>query len=158
MRRAVVGQLEPPFLDLQAANWVEPGRYEIRPDAPRFKNWERNVAAQLGPGVAVDYALSLGLDDIAERIEMLADDLRRHLAEIPGVIVRDLGRRRCSSASFNVEGKPSRSLVDALRQQRMNCHTSTPVTTLLDAQARRLPDLVREEELARFAAAVAALA
>lgn len=158
MRRAVVGQLEPPFLDLQAANWVEPGRYEIRPDAPRFKNWERNVAAQLGPGVAVDYALSLGLDDIAERIEMLADDLRRHLAEIPGVIVRDLGRRRCSSASFNVEGKPSRSLVDALRQQRINCHTSTPVTTLLDAQARRLPDLVREEEVARFAAAVAALA
>jgi cysteine desulfurase/selenocysteine lyase len=47
----------------------------------------------------------------------------------------------------------------------INCHTSSD-STLLDAGARRLPDLVRasvhyyntEEEVARFAAAVAALA
>ena len=68
--------------------------------------------------------------------------------------------------SFTAEGKPARELVAALRQQRMNCHTSSPSSTLLDARARRLPDLVRasvhyyntEEEVARFAAAVAAVA
>ena len=166
VRRAVLDRLEPPFLDLQAATWVEPDRYEMRPDARRFENWERNVAGQLGLGAAVDYALGWGLADIAERIEPLAAELRRRLAEIPDVSVRDRGRRRCGIVTFTVEGKPARDIVAALRQRRMNCHTSGPGSTLLDARARRLPDLVRasvhyyntEEEVARFAAAVAALA
>src|SRR6202041_1860284 len=33
VRRGVLDRLEPPFLDLQAVNWVEPDRYEMRPDA-----------------------------------------------------------------------------------------------------------------------------
>jgi hypothetical protein len=48
----------------------------------------------------------------------------------------------------------------------MNCHASAPGNTLLDSTARGLPDLVRasvhyyntEDEVARFAQAVAALA
>ena len=126
----------------------------------------RNVAAQLGLGAAVDYALGWGLADIAARVETLADELRRRLADIPGVTVRDLGRRRCGIVTFTVEGKPARDIVAALHQRRINRHTSAPSSTLLDATARRLPDLVRasvhyyntEEEVARFAAAVAALA
>ncbi len=166
VRRAVLDRLEPPFLDLQAATRVELDRYEIRPDARRFENWERNVAGLLGLGAAVDYALDWGLADIEERIGTLAADLRRRLAEIPGVTIRDQGRRRCGIVTFTVEGKPARDLVAALRQQRINCHTSGPGSTLLDARARRLPDLVRasvhyyntEAEVARFVAAVAALA
>jgi selenocysteine lyase/cysteine desulfurase len=165
VRRAVLDRLEPPFLDLQAATWVEPDRYEMRPDARRFENWERNVAGQLGLGAAVDYALGWGLADIAGRVEPLAAELRRRLAEIPGVSVRDRGRRRCGIVTFTVEGKPPRDIVAALRQQRINCHPSVS-STLLDARTRQLPDLVRasvhyyntEEEVARFAAAVAALA
>ena len=165
VRRAILDQLEPPFLDLQAATWIAPDRYEIRPDARRFENWERNVAAQLGLGAAVDYALGWGLTDIAARINTLAAELRRRLAQIPGVSVRDLGRRPCGIVTFTDEAKPARELVAALRQQRMNCHASGPGSALLDATSRRLPDLLRasvhyyntEEEVARFAAAVAAL-
>jgi len=164
VRRAVLDQLEPPFLDLQAATWVEPDRYEMRLDARRFENWERNVAGQLGLGTAVDYALGWGLADIAGRIEPLAAELRRRLAEIPGVSVRDRGRRPCGIVTFTVEGKPARDIVVALGQRRINCHLSGGST--LNARARGLPDLVRasvhyyntEEEVARFAAAIAALA
>jgi selenocysteine lyase/cysteine desulfurase len=166
VRHAILDRLDPPFLDLQAATWLAPDRYEIRPDARRFENWERNVAAQLGLGAAVDYALGWGLADTEARIRSLADDLRRRLADIPGVTIRDLGRHRCGIVTFTAENKPARDLVAALRQQRINAHPSTPGTTLLDATTRKLPDLVRasvhyyntEEEVARFAAAIAALA
>ena len=166
VRRAVLDRLEPPFLDLQAATWVEANRYEMRPDARRFENWERNVAGQLGLGVAVDYALGWGLADIAGRIEPLAAELRRQLADIPGVSVRDRGRRLCGIVTFTVEGKPARDIVGALRQRRVNCHVSASGSVRRDAQAARPADLVRasvhyyntEEEVARFSAAVAALA
>jgi cysteine desulfurase/selenocysteine lyase len=166
VRRAILDRLEPPFLDLQATTWIEPDHYEMRPDARRFENWERNVAAQLGLGAAVDYALGWGLADIARRIETLADGLRRRLADIPGVTVRDRGRRRCGIVTFTVEGNPPSDIVAALRQQRINCHSSGPSSMLLVPPARRLPALVRasvhyyntDEEVARFVAAVAALA
>ncbi|HTO85894.1 MAG TPA: aminotransferase class V-fold PLP-dependent enzyme [Methylomirabilota bacterium] len=166
VRRGILDRLEPPFLDLQAATWIEPDRFEMRPDARRFENWERPVAGQLGLGAAVDYALGWGLADIAARIQPLAADLRRRLAEVPGVSVRDRGRRPCGIVSFTVDGKPARDVVATLRAQRINCSASTPSSTLLDARTRLLPDLVRasvhyyntEAEVARFAAAVARLA
>jgi cysteine desulfurase/selenocysteine lyase len=166
VRRGVLDRLEPPFLDLQAASWVEADRYVLRPDARRFENWERNVAGQLGLGAAVDYALSWDLTDMAGRIETLAGELRRLLAQIPGVSVRDRGRHLCGIVTFAVEGKPAHDIVAALGQRRMNCHRSAPGPTLLDAQSRQSPSFVRasvhyyntEEEVARFAAAVAALA
>ncbi len=165
VRRGVLDRLDPPFLDLQAATWIEPNRYEIRPDARRFENWERNVAAQLGLGAAVDYALARGITDIQARIDTLATDLRQQLASIPGVTLRDRGRRPCGIVTFTTEAKPARDLVAALRHQHINTHASAPASTLLDATARRLPDLVRasvhyyntEQEVARFAAAIAAL-
>jgi cysteine desulfurase/selenocysteine lyase len=165
VRGAVLDRLEPPFLDLQAANWIDRERYEMRPDARRFENWERNVAGQLGLGAAVDYALGWGLADIAGRIEPLAAELRLRLAEIPGVIVRDRGRRRCGIVTFTVEGKAPPDIVAALRERSINCHSS-PGSTPLDVPARGLPGLVRasvhyyntEEEVSRFTAAVAELA
>jgi cysteine desulfurase/selenocysteine lyase len=165
VRRAVLDRLEPPFLDLQAVTWVAPDRYEMRPDARRFENWERNVAAQLGLGAAVDYALGWGLADIEARVVMLADALRGRLAAIPGVVVRDGGRRRCGIVTFTLEGMAPREIVAALGRQRINCHASAASSPMLVAPERRLPALVRasvhyyntEEEVARFGAAVAAL-
>ena len=166
VRRAILDRLEPPFLDLQAATWTAPDRYELRGDARRFENWERNVAAQLGLGAAVDYALALGLPAIEARVNALADDLRQRLAAISGVLIRDRGRHRCGIVTFTVEDKPARGIVAALRQQGTNCHASAPGNTLLDSTVRGLPDLVRasvhyyntEDEVARFTQAVAALA
>ena len=163
VRKSMLDGLEPPFLDLRAATWVSPDRYLMRADARRFENWENNIAAQLGLGVAVDYALGLGLDAIADRVTTLAADLRARLADIAGVTVTDIGRRRCGIVGFAVDDRKAVDVAQALRARRINTSVSAPSSTLLDATARKLPDVVRasvhyyntEDEVARFAAAVA---
>src|SRR4029079_17096382 len=71
VRRDLIEQLEPPFLDLPAAEWDDRERFSIRADARRFENWETSYATKLGLAAAVDYALGWGLDAIAERAQEL---------------------------------------------------------------------------------------
>jgi len=166
VNRKVLDRLEPPFLDNHAANWTAPETYELRPDARRFENWENNYAAQLGLGAAVDYTLDLGLENIAARIDSLAALLRQRLSAIPGVTIADIGRRKCGIVSMHLSGKDSSALRTTLRQRGFNCSVSTPASTLLDATARRLPEVLRasvhyyntEEEIERFTSELAGLA
>lgn len=166
VKREVLDRLEPPFLDNHAANWTTPEKYELRQDARRFENWENNYAAQLGLGAAVDYALNLGLANIAARIDILAALLRQRLSAIAGVTIADIGRRKCGIVSMHLAGTDSSALRTTLRQRGFNCSVSTPASTLLDATARRLPDVLRasvhyyntEEEIERFTAELAGLA
>ncbi|HSD35573.1 MAG TPA: aminotransferase class V-fold PLP-dependent enzyme [Alphaproteobacteria bacterium] len=165
IRRALMDRVEPPFLDLHAATWVAPDRYELRPDARRFENWETNFAGKIGLGVAVDYALSQGLHAIAARVRVLASDLRDMLDAIPGVTVRDKGLERCGIVTFTAEAMPADELKSALARRRINVTVSEASGTLLDMSERGLDAMVRasvhyynsEAELERFAAAVAEL-
>jgi cysteine desulfurase / selenocysteine lyase len=162
VRRAVLEQLEPPLLDLHAATWIAPDRYELRPDARRFENWETNFAGKVGLGVAVDYALGWGLDAIWERVRGLADALRAGLAGLPGVEVRDLGRERCGIVTFTVAGWEPQDVRARLAAERINVWISTAAGTLLDMTARGLPGVVRasvhyyntQEEIERCCAAL----
>lgn len=166
VRRSILERLEPPFLDLRSATWVGPNRYVMRADARRFENWESNIAAQLGLGVAADYALEIGLDAIAARVTALAADLRARLSAIDGVTVADAGKRRCGIVTFAVAGVPAEEVARRLRERRINTSVTTPASTLIDATARKLPDLVRasvhyynsEDEIAACAAAVQEIA
>jgi cysteine desulfurase / selenocysteine lyase len=158
VRREILDRLEPPFLDLHAAQWVAHDRFEIRPDARRFENWETYYAGKIGLGVAIEYALQWGLEAIWARIQHLADDLRRQLSTIAGVIVRDDGVERCGIVSFTVDGNNADAIHRGLAKARINVSVSRVSSTRLDMEARGLPDLVRAsvhyyntaEEIARF--------
>jgi cysteine desulfurase/selenocysteine lyase len=162
--RAMLDRLEPPFLDVHAATWVAPDRYEMRPDARRFENWETHVAGKLALGVAVDYALALGLGAIQDRVVALAELLRERLRETLGVSVHDLGTERCGIVTFTA-GVDAASVKAQLARQRINVTTSSRRSTLLDMDARGLTMVVRasvhyynsEDEVDRFVRAVAAL-
>ncbi|GIV58341.1 MAG: aminotransferase class V [Rhodothermaceae bacterium] len=143
VRRDWIERLEPPLLDLHAATWVAPNRYEIRSDARRFETWEGYVAGKIALGVAVDYALRLGLEAIQQRVVRLAEHLRQRLGDLPGIHVHDLGPVRCGIVTFSADFADATRIRDALRMHRINVSVSTPSSTLLDATARNLPDLVR---------------
>jgi len=158
VRREVIERLEPPFVDVRAATWVERDRYVLRPDARRFENWEAYIAGKIGLGVAVDYALGWGLDAIQRRVTGLADALRERLSELPGVTVRDLGAERCGIVSFTVEGRDPGELKERLGERQVNVTISGRDATRIDMEQRGLIEMVRssvhyynsEDELDRF--------
>ncbi len=143
VRGTFLDQIEPPFLDLHAATWTAPDQYEIRPDARRFENWETNYAAKIGLGVAVDYALSWGMEAIQDRVTALADRLRHHLADVSGVRVHDQGTHRCGIVTFTVDNVPAQDVQQQLSSQGVNVSVSLVDYARLDLQSRGLPDLVR---------------
>ena len=158
VRKAMLERLEPPMPDLHAADWIARDRYELRPDARRFENWEFNYAAVIGLGVAVDYALSWGLAAIEDRVVKLAHHLRLRLDEELGLPVYDLGRRRCGIVTTALPGIEAAEVCRRLNAQGINASYSTPGSTRIDAEKRRLPDLLRlsvhyynsEEEIDRL--------
>ncbi len=158
VRRAILEQLEPPFLDLHAAEWVSPNRYEIRPDARRFENWETNYAGKIGLGIAVDYANHLGLDTIWRRVKNLAYQLRSQLTTLPDVIVRDRGITQCGIVTFTIEGHNPEEIQRELASSNINVSVAMRNGALLDMDARKLTSVVRsslhyynsEEEVERF--------
>ena len=143
VRRSLLIRLEPPMIDHFGAVWVARDRYELRADARRFESWENNYAARMGLGVAVDYALELGLGRIAARSRALAGRLRAGLGAIAGVTVRDLGRQPSAIVSFTVDGRDAADVVRAADAAGIAIGASNPSSTRLDAEARHLPPLVR---------------
>ena len=162
VRRNILEQLEPPFLDLHAAEWVSPDRYEIRPDARSFENWETNFAGKIGLGVAVDYANHLGLDVIWRRVKNLAYQLRSQLTTLPDVIVRDRGITQCGIVTFTIEGHDPEDIKRALSASHINDSVAMRNGALLDMDAPKLTSVVRssihyyntEEEIERFCQAI----
>ena len=162
VRRGWIERLEPPFLDLHAAAWIAADRYEIRPDARRFENWEGFVAGKLGLGVAADYALGWGLDAIRDRVRFLADGMRDRLRALPGVTVHDRGAELSGIVSFAVAGEAPADIQRRLRAAGVNVSVSTVSSTRYDMEARGLTELVRasvhyyntEEEIERLCRAL----
>ena len=166
VRHALLAEIEPPMIDMFGATWTGPESYTLRDDARRFETWENNYATRLGLGVAADYAMAIGIEAIRERAFALAEALRTALHTIPGVALHDLGPNPCAIISFTVAGIDSLAVAARLHAQGINVSKSRPSSTLLDAKARGLPDLVRasphyynsEDEIARAAELVARIA
>lgn len=143
VRKNRIESLEPLFLDLHAAQWTGRDSFEILPTARRFENWEFNIAAVIGLGVAVDYALAWGMENIQSRIIGTADDLRRSLSAIPGVTVTDLGAQKCGITTFIMDGKSPDEIKAALAENKINVSVSRRGSTRIDMENRGLDEVVR---------------
>ena len=160
------GDDEPALLDMHSAAWVGRSSYTVRRDARRFENFESDIAAKIGLGVAARYALRVGVDASWARIQLLAARLRHQLAAIDGVTVRDKGAVQCGIVTFDLDGVAASHVKAALADQSVTVNVTSRGSTLLDMTQRNLESIVRasvhyyntEEEIDRAAELVAAIA
>jgi selenocysteine lyase/cysteine desulfurase len=143
VRSGLLERLEPPLLDMRAADWVAPDRYRLRRDGRRFEEWEQDYAGKVGLARAIDYALEWGVDAIWERVHAHSERLRALLAEVEGVTVHDPGALRCGIVTFAVDGVSAEQVKEALARERINVTVSATSSAVIDALERNLPDLVR---------------
>jgi cysteine desulfurase/selenocysteine lyase len=143
VRSNLLERLEPPLLDMRAADWVAPDRYQLRADGRRFEEWEQDYAGKAGLARAVDYALEWGIDAIWQRVHRLGERLRAALGEVDGVTTYDPGSLRCGIVTFAVAGVPAEEMKQALARERINVTVAATSAAVIDAIERDLPDLVR---------------
>jgi len=143
VRRELIEELEPPLLDMRAADWQPDGSYSIRSDARRFENWETYYAGKVGLGVAVDYALEIGIEAIRARIVELAEQLRAALREIDGVTLLDRGEVLAATVTFTVDGVPLDEVQRRLAERAVNVSTMDAFSARLDYGPRGITESVR---------------
>ena len=128
--------------------------------------FEAPIAARLGLGTAIDHALDLGMEAVADRVGALAEGLRTRLAAVEGVDVHDGGLRRCGIVTFTVAGRSTGEVAAAARAVGVNVSVSDRPAARLDLGGGRPEGVVRAsphyyntgDELDRLADVVAALA
>ena len=163
--KAVMDQLNPPFLDHHAAQWIDAEHYTMHPAAQRFENWESSRALQMGLSEAVAYANQLGVENTWMRIQQLADYTREELAKIPDIEVLDMGKQKCGIVTFRKQGTPAPMLHQYLEKNAINTSVVARASTLLDMQRRHLDSINRAsvhyyntfEEIDRLTAVLRAL-
>jgi selenocysteine lyase/cysteine desulfurase len=121
----VLNELEPVPIDMFGTAWDGDQGYELSPTASRYQSFEMSYSAMLGLGAAIDYALTIGIDQIHARINRLATTLRSELAAIPNVRVLDRGSQKSGIVVFSCPGADSWS---AVRELRAHGVTVTAIT------------------------------
>jgi cysteine desulfurase / selenocysteine lyase len=164
VRREFAERLTPVMVGLDGIGWAA-GGYRFAPGARRFDIWETNIAARIGLGVAIDYALAWGVEHTWPRIRQLAADLRTEIARIPGVTVQDRGQERCGTVAITVQGWDAASVRAELHRAGINTWVCLANTACVDMQVRGLDSLLRisvhyynsAEELARLCSVLESL-
>lgn len=163
VRRSSLAKLEPAWVDMHSAQWLDTQQIRVRDDARRFESWERYVAGQIALGVAVDYALAIGMPAIQARVQALAAMLRQQLADIPGVVLHEAGSPLSGIVTFSKNNEAPAALQKRLQAAGINSSVGQAAKERLDFGMRGLGDINRasvhyyntEEEVERFCQVVA---
>lgn len=131
------------YIDGQSAQWVDAHSYQYAPNAQRFELGEVSFAAKAGFGVALDYAVRVGMDRAAERIAMLSTLLRGQLDELDGVQVRDTGQHQSGIVTFSIADTDPLALQAKLRARGVNTSVLTSALSHLDLAARGVDAVLR---------------
>lgn len=127
----------PLFVDMRGAEWTSADTYEVQMNGKRFEEWELPYALVMGSKAAVEYALRMGIENIAERNKSLCDLLRSKLNSIEFRIL-DLGSAQSSIITIEMPGKQPREVLEYLRAININTSTSQLSNAQIDFDAKKV--------------------
>jgi cysteine desulfurase / selenocysteine lyase len=143
VRRQMQDKLKLLFFDARTVTSMNQQGFVVREDARRFEWYEKNHAVTLGLQKAVEYALQTGIERIWQRVQYLANLLRRRLRETDGVIVHDQGDDLCGIITFSVHNKPAAEVKAKLAAQHINVSIGFAKSTLYYMNRKGLDVIIR---------------
>ena len=138
----LIDRVDPPGIDGHSAFWRDDDSYQLLPDAGRLESFEVNMATKVGLGVAIEYALSWGVEAIAERIGVLATELRERLAGA-GYEVLDGGEACSGIVTFRSTTESPESTQAWLSARGINTNVALTQSARLDMDQRGIAAAVR---------------
>ena len=143
VRKAIQDRLKPIFIDGHSIQWISETDFKLLDDARRFELYEKNRALTLGLGKAVEYILTIGQERIWQRIQYLADLMRRELKNIAEVTLHDIGDQQCGIVTFSVNGVESQLVKAKLAEKNINVSVGLAKSTLIYMNKNHLNSVVR---------------
>ena len=131
-KRALDGGLEPMFIDMRGAEWIQKNIYKQQPDARRFEDWEFAYATVVGTKAAIEYCLDIGEDKIWQQVKLLANYTRNELRAIDGVRVLDRGPELSALVTFTVKNSKPGLIISELLKRKINAVPTFRAFGLID--------------------------
>jgi selenocysteine lyase/cysteine desulfurase len=141
--KALQQGLEPLFIDMRGAEWIEKDRYKPREDAMRFEDWEFAYALVLGTRMAIEYCLHLGEARIWQQVKLLSAYLRQELSPLGGLRMLDRGPETCGLVTFTVAGSEPKYLVNELLKRKINVVPSFRNFAVIDFDEKKAAWAIR---------------
>ena len=135
--RVLKEKFTPLFVDMRGAEWTGADTYEVRMNAKRFEEWELPYALVMGSKEAINYALNIGIANIAERNRALCDILRAKLNSIE-LKVLDLGKHQSSIITIEMPGKQPNEVLEYLHAININTSTSHRSNAQIDFASKKV--------------------
>ncbi|HVM87032.1 MAG TPA: aminotransferase class V-fold PLP-dependent enzyme [Puia sp.] len=136
-------KLEPLFIDMRGANWVNADEYEMLTDAKRFEMWEFPYAALVGLTEAIGHANRLGLSEIYSYNKPLVQNLREGLMAIGGVQVLDKGSVKSNIVTFHKSGMALDKLKAILKNEKIYFSISLRENARIDFDKKKADWAIR---------------
>jgi len=136
--KALNAGLEPLFIDMRGAEWVEKDMYKPRADAMRFEDWEFAYSLVLGTKSAIEYCLQVGEDRIWHRVKDLSAYMRSELSGINKVKVLDKGPELGGLVTFHVKEGDPLQLTKELLQKKINVVPSYRQFAVMDFDEKKV--------------------
>jgi len=120
--------------------------FEYQDGAKRFEFWEASIANQLGLGAAVDYCLSVGIEDIQSRCTELGQNLGEAIRVIDGIHAYHYSEdpeKLSGIVVFGVENLSSTEIKEKMLAKGFTLSVVPATSTPFDSSITKCPDLVR---------------
>lgn len=141
--KALLTGLEPLLIDMEGALWTLESEYTSINGAKRFECWEKNYVNQLGLTESVQYANSIGIDNISDYNDQLIKHLKNGLQSISNIRVTENGSKSGSIVTFMSKNRSLEQIKTLLNSNHVSYTVGLRSFALIDFNKKNIDWAIR---------------